>query len=371
MKNLRPSKAFTIIELLVSMSIVMVLLVVLFQMVNQTSQIWKYTTGKAEQFRSARAAFESITRQLSQATLNTYWDYDRVGDTLSYTRQSELRFICGPATDLIEKGFPSSDTGAEAVGQAIFFQAPIGYVDSFKSTALSSYEGLDNLLNTWGYFIKKGSDVNSRPPFISASVVPEKVRYRLMEFMQSSDKMSIYYYTSPPKSLANAAWQLMSDLQRVNAQAKYRNYSGKEWFSEAIHNEEDDQPVTHVLADNIIALVFEPRLSEKDMKTVPGGLKLAPKYKYDSTKTEDEPSINPKNQLPPIVKVTMVAIDEESAARLAASSDPDLKIDDLFTDADAYDSNLEALKKTLDSKHLKYRVFSTDVSIRGAKWSRN
>ncbi len=78
MKSLRhKSGAFTIIELLVSMSIVMILLVVLFQMVGQTSSIWKYTNAKAEQFRGARTAFEAITRQLSQATLNTYWDYDR------------------------------------------------------------------------------------------------------------------------------------------------------------------------------------------------------------------------------------------------------------------------------------------------------
>ena len=105
--------AFTLVELLVSMTIVLLLLVVLVGMVNLTSSLWRGTNGHIEQFRQARAGFDSLTRRLSQSTLNTYLDYvDANGrprtsvastaDTVAafvpdhYARQSELRFISGP-----------------------------------------------------------------------------------------------------------------------------------------------------------------------------------------------------------------------------------------------------------------------------------
>ena len=361
--------AFTIIELLVSMSIVMVLLVVLFQMVNQTSAIWRYTSGKVEQFRGARAAFESITRNVSQATLNTYLDYDRSKDDaskLAYVRQSELRFLCGPATKLLDQGVAD---GAKVVSQAIFFQAPLGFVQSFGTDGKpSKYYGLDNLLNSWGYFVKQGDDSQLRPDILGA-LVPTKTRYRLMEFMQSSDRMTLYAYTSPPKTLAGTAqWQNFTDAARVDAQAKYRDYNKYEWFATPISQETAGQQCTHVLAENVVALIFQPKLTKEDEDLM--GI-LSKDYEYNSALPGGKGMLSMKNQLPPVVKVTMVAIDEESAARLQRSGDSDLKVDELFTDVNSYEGDLKILEDRLLEKNLKFRVFSTDVTIRGAKWSRN
>jgi len=50
----------------------MLLLLILVSMTNAIRNTWSHTTAAAEQFRDAREAFESITRKLSQATLNTY-----------------------------------------------------------------------------------------------------------------------------------------------------------------------------------------------------------------------------------------------------------------------------------------------------------
>ena len=93
------------------MAIIILLLLVLVGMVNQTSNIWRGTTGRIEQFRQARDGFEAMTRRLSQATLNTYLDYvDASGNPRSsasmapnlasfvparYVRQSELRMLSG------------------------------------------------------------------------------------------------------------------------------------------------------------------------------------------------------------------------------------------------------------------------------------
>jgi uncharacterized protein (TIGR02599 family) len=83
------------------------------------------------------------------------------------------------------------------------------------------------------------------------------------------------------------------------------------------------------------------------------------------------------HQLPPLVEVIMVAIDETSAQRLAAESGtnpPDLGQDKLFkslsTIADV-DKDLDTLEKTLVDRKLNYRIYRSVVGIRGAKWSAN
>src|ERR1043165_3679421 len=98
MRESRPP-AFTLIEVMVSTSLLAILLMILLGIVNQTSATWRYSVSKVEQFRGARQAFESMTRRLSQATLNTYWDYDPPPPKppLKYIRQSDLRFVSGSA----------------------------------------------------------------------------------------------------------------------------------------------------------------------------------------------------------------------------------------------------------------------------------
>jgi uncharacterized protein (TIGR02599 family) len=122
---------------------------------------------------------------------------------------------------------------------------------------------------------------------------------------------------------------------------------------------------------------------------------LAPDYIYDSWrvldgKTEPDPNRSGifldnrvrDNLLPPIVQVTMVAIDEASASRLALnmSGKPDWlnKPSSLFQRANTEDTVLQdiaELEKRLrgynSAGRIAYRIFSTDVVIRGSKWSRD
>jgi uncharacterized protein (TIGR02599 family) len=113
-------------------------------------------------------------------------------------------------------------------------------------------------------------------------------------------------------------------------------------------------------------------LSKKDEQTT--GKVLTKDYTYDSTVTLPDPDINPKNQLPPVVQVTLVAIDEASAAKLASGALPpaafDPLLDTLFTDTSKYDTDLATLQRALNEQHIAYRVFTSSVSLRGAKWSR-
>lgn len=112
--RIRP-KAFTLIELLVAMSVLAIIMLVLTAMISQTAKTWKYTSSKIEQFREARDAFESMARLISQATLNTYWDYDNPPSTnkapTQYLRSSELRFMSGLSTDVFVDNGTSYLTG--------------------------------------------------------------------------------------------------------------------------------------------------------------------------------------------------------------------------------------------------------------------
>lgn len=73
-RPLRARAGFSILEVLAASAVLALLLVAMISMTDQVQKTYRSTVGKAEQFREARVAFESITRRLSQATLNTYWD---------------------------------------------------------------------------------------------------------------------------------------------------------------------------------------------------------------------------------------------------------------------------------------------------------
>ena len=104
MKHLAPprrqiSAAFSLVELLVAVTITAMLLLMVVQVLGSTQRAWKNTRSSVGSFRDARQAFETITRRISQATLNSYWGYDNPAAPTTYLRQSELHFVCGPADD--------------------------------------------------------------------------------------------------------------------------------------------------------------------------------------------------------------------------------------------------------------------------------
>jgi len=377
------SAGFTLVELLVSVSILALIMVILIGMTNQISQTWRSTTGKIEQFQEARDGFESMTRKLSQATLNTYWDLFNVkvgGRDVpkDFLRQSELRFISGPMSELAPNAMRPT--------HGVFFQAPLGFAEDEKALG-----GLENLLNTWGYFIEIGDDADSRPSFLQ-NRVPIRWRTRLVELMQPTEKMSVYDLDLQGKP--DPGPNIQRDLS---------------WFRPALSRA--DRSV-RVVAENIVALIIWPKLSkqEEDARRDAGKSVLSPNYLYDSSlrsfrsarfgstalpiylnkgakmvsasDLREASEINPKNQLPPVVQVTMVALDETSAARFkdAEGNDASLElVKGLFEEAcvhgtranqeTKYEQDLKEMEKRMVDAKLTYRIFTTNVAIRGAKWS--
>lgn len=340
------SSGFSLVELLVSTAVLLITMLILFLITDQTGKLWKQTSGRIDAFRQVRGAFDSIIRRVSEATLNTYWDYEYVDPNAAikvpkrYIRQSELRFLTGPASTLVDL----SAQNQVSTGHAMFFHAPIGFSESGPK-----YEGMETLLNTCGYFVACGSDADLRPAFLTT---PAASRFRVFEFIEPSEKLSIYdQITSDPK------------------------YTGKNWFQDSIRQGNHHR----IIAENLITLVILPRLSPSD-ETAKRAV-LSPDYVYDSTVASGKAETNWRNQLPPEVQVTAVAIDEPSGARLSRE-EPNpvqaLSLDQLFKKAAAsdtdidyadYNSDLQKLQDELVRRHFNFRVFTATVSIKAAKWS--
>ena len=324
------------IELLVSMAVLSVLVVLAASLIGAIQNVSRLSSARTEQFRSSRQALETVTARLSQATLNPYWSLDSATNPTRYERQSELRFFAGPAISTI--GSPLGN-GTIARGSAIFFQAPTGYFSSNSTSSNSTDSNLNASLNTWGYFVEYGPD-SDRPPFISSSIIPTRNRFRLMEFIEPSDNLSVFSKTSGNST-----------------------YTGKDWFTSPLGTAGNRR----VLAENIVAFVALPRLSSAEDAT---GTALSSNYTYDSTASNSTPRLNPKHQLPPIVDIAVVAISETTANRITWGSTPPVFVTStLFQNAANMDADLETLRSNIEAMNLSARVFRTSVPISAARWS--
>ena len=341
--------AFTLVEVLVASTILVTMVGFLLVVTDQTARIWASTAAKVEQFREARNGFERVTTRLSQATLNTYWDYDSATKPTRYERRSELRFRADSASELL-----GNFNGATRITHAVFFNAPLGIAADVK------YSGLANALNTLGYFVELGDDTGQRPPFITPAMIPARWRFRLMEFSQPTENFSLYQSTS--------------GLDPNTGLPKNSNYTGTKWFTTDVNATSVRK---RVVAENVIALIITPRLAKAEELPLQSNAThspLAPLYSYDSTGTNINPQLNPRNQLPPIVQLTMIVIDDKSAEKLALDSSKadlfEIVKSKLFADTRNFTDDLATLEGTLARRHMRHRIFTTNVHIRTAKWSR-
>jgi len=376
-------------EVMVAMSILIVMMLIVVQIIRSTSQIWTSSGNKINAFQGARAAFETMTRNLSQATLQTYYGYaDLNGNPVPlinpsfllpnggappvpayYLRASELHFVSDQAASLFSVAGVTPPL--TTLGDAVFFQAPSGLVND------QSYRFTDSLLNIYGYYVEYVQEVQPQSIAVSAAGQETSYRYRLMEAVEPAEKNSIYQSTLE----VNPATQ----LPVYNYDLKWIQNMGLSGTASP----------AHVLADNIIVFAILPKLSASDEATY--GV-LSPNYAYDSRSWETGYTgksqkatattlANPnaaastlpnavRNQLPPVVEVVMVAIDETAANRLALKykatppfSTGEYSLSGLFTDGTKLQQDLATVETRLQGWGINYRVFQTEVSLQAANWS--
>ena len=314
--RIRSKHGFTILEMLVAMTVLVLLLALMLNVLNQTTSTIRRSTAQAVAFTSARSAFDLVTRHLAQASLNPYWDYDSATNPTRYLRQSDLHFVV------------RQNTQDSRYGQEVFFQAPGGFSRS------SSYQSASGLLSACGYRVVFGSDDSFRA---TATSTP-RWRYRLMQSLQPAEKLQVFDNTT---------------------------VSNPQWIQSAVATE---LPV----AENIIAMIVWPRLSTGED---PAGTKLSDNYQYNSRENAAaKPQPSTANQLPPTVQVTLIAISEAAAARLdtgSASAPPEIQsaLDGKFIQVSQYQSDLDDVTTALSNKGIAYQIFNISVVMKESKWS--
>ena len=330
--------AFTLIELLAATAVLIILLGIIVGVTNSVSATMRRATAGIDALAGARAGFDTLNRSLSQATLNTYWEYDNPLAPTVYLRQSDLQF-------LIRKNGNH--------GQEIFFIAPETYA---QDASLRSTRGL---LNACSAFVAYGSSAQYQP----TAVGNPKFRYRLMFGIQPTEQLEIF-----EKPVRTAS----------QTESAYRTAVQDYWTAAAWVAPIDRTSITGFvspLAENVIALVIWPRLSSAEDAA---GAELTPDgtFTYDS---QANALVTPQgitaNQLPPVIQVTMIAISEASAVRLdTGTSTPPAEIETAlagkFTNVADYQKDLDDVTKALADLNIEFKIFSTSVPLRESKWSR-
>ncbi|MDF2375688.1 MAG: Verru_Chthon cassette protein C [Verrucomicrobiales bacterium] len=339
-------KAFSLIELMVAMGILSVLMLMMTLLLDQVQETWQYSESRISQFREARVAFDLMSKNIGQASLNTYWDLkdeDRDGIVDQYFRTSELHFTVFDAA----KELAGKAGSQQPVGSGIFFQAPLGYSDNYRN--------LNNLFNAVGYFVAWGDDRNFRPSIIRSE--PE-TRFRIFEFRPPAEANQVFADGAEERNMEVRTDQIFD-----------------KWYSQSVSGLEDQltfEQYLNPLAKNVVTVVVSPRESISDDlgNREDSFTRIASNYVFDS----NDPSparVRFTQQLPPLVRITMIAIDESGGARLESEGEeaPQLFPETLFQNVSRYESDLQEATTALSERNLNYKIFSTLISIRSAKWS--
>ena len=331
-------EAFTLVELLLACAVFAVMLVLMAVAISQMSTGIRTSSAKVEAFASAREAMANVTRTLSTATLNTYWDYFTVSGNTNYGRQSDLQFVINDQSANANGGnLAGATTGTlTMVSHAVFFQSPLGYT---TNNAITNPPGT---LNQCGFFVAYGNDP-TQPSGVTGITV--KPRFRLYQWIRNADD--------------GTGINTITGIMNANT------WNKPSWYLQS-----------RPLAENIIAFVLRvPTTANPSTAT---------DYWWNSrTNWSSGSQPNQMNELPPFVEITMVAMDETAVNRFAGtesdmtkaltkmgiSSPGGTAFTSLFTDLTKYTNDLAALTAGLTSKKIPYRVFTTTVPLPVSKWS--
>lgn len=324
---------FSILEMMVVAAVMALILSVLLGVTSGASSLWRRSSQKMRLFQEARASYEQFVDTLSQATLNTYWDYDDPGTPTRYQRQSELHFASGPTSDTYFSGVFGS---RKILSGCAFFQWPGGYNTSPDTI------GLPLQMNPCGFFVEFDDGTGEQPDFLKSTLGP-RWRPRLKRWMAPSEKNLIFEFTS-----ANPAYNALDWVRMPTGTSDVRS-----------------------LGENIAGLWLVPLSTDANGLSVT----LSPDYVYN-TRLPAATDVR-RHQLPPLVRCIMLAIAEDTAARLATKHGSTLPPEYaemtaglfLSTSSSTPDKDLAELRRRLDAKGFAYKVFDSTVMVRAAKWS--
>ncbi len=208
-----------------------------------------------------------------------------------------------------------------------------------------------------------------------------------MEFRQPAEVTTIYQYRleAPATNVA---------LQRQIEWFNSSKFGVADKANEDPQGQSGSVRTTRVLADNIIALIISPRLAENDTIAEAGDdaasfrpdfrrpTDIADKYYYNSRSWQEasgdaQVKEFSRHQIPPVLRVTIVAIDEMDAFRYAAQN-PDVKEipkyapseSQWFVNVAQFPRDIQGLKEGLEAVGIRYRIFTSNIRMREGNFQR-
>ena len=310
---------FSILELLLSVALLSILMLVMGQVLSNSTEAWKRGRSKITRFQQARQAFETLQQRLASANLATYWDYeyDPTAPTLPtrYRLRSDLTFRCGTAHSLLSP----PDLG-KLQGHALIFSAPLGADQEPRM------ERFRSVMNLCGFYVGhvKSPDL---PPRAEEFGLTQQTQFGLFEFSQPMSLPALLGASTGPVVL----------------------------------------PVTdsRLVAENVILLILLPWVINEGAADSP--IIPAPDFQYDASLHE--------HQLPAALRVIMVAMDDDSADWITAVGKADQLIPSgLFenaTSAVQISSDLRQLEAHLNhglARRITHHIFDTTLSMQPSRW---
>jgi uncharacterized protein (TIGR02599 family) len=374
----RAAPAFTLVELLVAMSILGILLVAVVVSMQGVQSAWRLTRSAVRENLEGRRALETVVTNLSRATLHPRWvpntdpASNPSGIPSALLPESDLHFVSGPSRTLLP-GVRSSSS------HAVFFQGPFGFPGSSRllqgNPDAPYYQTLPHTLSAWGYYVEFGKDHTDLPGFLTSSrqgrpPPPRQHRIRHMEFRQPPHELSLLVQPQ--------------DYPRPLQALQTSNNALYEWFQSPVNSSQPGGSAYNrrvsIVAENILALVivpYDPRLGTltdgASNSTSP--YQLAPDYHFDSRRHQWELNsvlgAATRHQLPPAVEIAIVALAEDSWENLteadAIRQGESLVslMSGLFLTAANFSNDLQFLDRELNTRRLDHQIMTQVVLLNG------
>ena len=323
--NFYNKRGFSLLEMLIAMSVLTVILFVLASMVDSAGKAWTDSEERVETSQSARTALELVTREMTPATINTCEQFVVVpGKSLGG---------CG-ASSIVE------------TSQAAFWMAPLGK---------------DGDLRAVGYYLQRDDD---------------RGFYRLKRYYVGPENEDYFPRGFDPENVDDT-----SILSEETSAARFLNRLDADAFNDS--DPENKKRVVSTVAEGVLALWIQcydllgnpiPWVSEDEnhpesdvIFNSAAMFVMATSEPFDNGKSfvylSDKPSSVKGNRLPAAVGITVVTLDTASLERHGN----DIPVmESVLTDDGALDvdSSLEKYQQALLKKGInKARTFTTRVKL--------
>ncbi|MBL9114812.1 MAG: prepilin-type N-terminal cleavage/methylation domain-containing protein [Verrucomicrobiaceae bacterium] len=331
---------FSLVEVLVSMVILSMILLVITSVIGQTQRTWKTATATLSQFREARVAFETVAREMRQATMKSYYDYEGYGAYIGAPPQRIVKKAEGGLVVDSARVIVTGGSAAELPGSAVIFQVPAGAA----SAQDPSWLPLQFALCKRAYFVQYSDDSRYLPSGL-VSRLPLRYRYRLVEYSPPTDFNDIYDTSGSP--------------------------NGPAWTS-VLRGQAESDGHLRIVADNIVALIVavSPRQAAvgADRQSLAQARNPFLLYKFSTFVDNIVNGRQVASSMPAMARLVMVAVDEESAVRMTlggGSNPPDIlgRSGATFTNPQSVQEDVETLRAYMLQQRYNFRIFSSNVYL--------